>query len=75
MFRRFIDLSLSESVPDHSTIWRFRNSLQKQGLYEVLLAEIYRVSTDWISYNHLKARHLIAGCKAEIIELLASDQE
>jgi hypothetical protein len=24
MFRRFIDLSLSEAVPDHSTIWRFR---------------------------------------------------
>ena len=24
MFRRFIDLSLSESVPDHSSIWRFR---------------------------------------------------
>jgi hypothetical protein len=33
------------------------------------------VSTDWISYNYLKAQHLIAGCKAEIIELLASDQE
>ena len=27
MFRRFIGLSLSEAVPDHSTIWRFRNSL------------------------------------------------
>jgi IS5 family transposase len=23
MFRRFIDLSLSEAVSDHSTIWRF----------------------------------------------------
>jgi IS5 family transposase len=23
MFRRFMDLSLSEAVPDHSTIWRF----------------------------------------------------
>jgi hypothetical protein len=34
-----------------------------------------RVSTDWISYNYLKAQHLIAGCKTEIIELLASDQE
>ena len=40
LFRRFIDLSLSESVPDHSTIWRFRNHLQKQGLYEPLLMEI-----------------------------------
>jgi hypothetical protein len=34
-----------------------------------------RVSTDWISYNYLKAQHLIEGCKTEIIELLASDQE
>jgi transposase len=24
MFRRFIGLSLSEVVPDHATIWRFR---------------------------------------------------
>jgi IS5 family transposase len=27
MFRRFIDLSLSEVVPEHATIWRFRQSL------------------------------------------------
>ena len=24
LFRRFIGLSISESVPDHSTLWRFR---------------------------------------------------
>ncbi|MCK5662027.1 MAG: IS5 family transposase [Thiotrichaceae bacterium] len=40
MFRRFIDLSLSEGVPDHSTIWRFRNLLNKQSLLEPLLIEI-----------------------------------
>ncbi len=32
MFRRFIKLALSEGVPDHSTIWRFRNTLTQQGL-------------------------------------------
>ncbi len=32
LFRRFVDLSLSESVPDHSTFWRFRNLLEKAGL-------------------------------------------
>lgn len=37
MFRRFIQLSLSESVPDHSTIWRFRNLLQEKKLLESLL--------------------------------------
>jgi len=37
MFRRFIQLSLSESVPDHSTIWRFRNLLQEKNLLEPLL--------------------------------------
>ena len=31
LFRRFIDLSLSESVPDHSTFWRFRNLLEAEG--------------------------------------------
>jgi IS5 family transposase len=40
MFRRFINLSLSEGVPDHSTIWRFRNLLTKQSLLEPLLIEI-----------------------------------
>lgn len=37
MFRRFIDLSLSEAVPDHSTIWRFRQLLQEQKLLTPLL--------------------------------------
>mgnify|MGYP001081422749 CR=1 FL=1 len=37
MFRRFIQLSLSEPVPDHSTIWRFRNLLQERQLLEPLL--------------------------------------
>jgi transposase, IS5 family len=40
MFRRFINLGLSEGVPDHSTIWRFRNTLTKQGLLDTLLAEV-----------------------------------
>jgi len=38
LFRRFVDLSLSESesesVPDHSTFWRFRNLLEKEYLLE-----------------------------------------
>jgi IS5 family transposase len=40
LFRRFVGLSLSESVPDHSTLWRFRNLLQKKGLLETMLARI-----------------------------------
>ena len=40
MFRRFIDLSLSEAVPDHSTIWRFRQLLNTEGLLEPLLEQI-----------------------------------
>jgi transposase, IS5 family len=40
MFRRFINLCLSEGVPDHSTIWRFRNTLTKQGLLNTLLLEV-----------------------------------
>lgn len=40
LFRRFIQLGLSEGVPDHSTLWRFRNLLEKTGLYERLLAAI-----------------------------------
>ena len=40
MFRRFIDLSLSEAVPDHTTIWRFRNMLNTENLLEPLLEKI-----------------------------------
>jgi IS5 family transposase len=40
LFRRFIGLSISESVPDHSTLWRFRQLLEKQSLMNVLLNAI-----------------------------------
>jgi hypothetical protein len=30
-FRRFLGLSLSEPVPDHSTLWRFREQLARSG--------------------------------------------
>ena len=46
LFRRFVDLSISESVPDHSTFWRFRNLLEEQNLYEVLLTNINQQLTD-----------------------------
>jgi tetratricopeptide (TPR) repeat protein len=36
----FIDLSLSEAVPDHSTIWRFRQLLNTENLLEALLEQI-----------------------------------
>ena len=40
MFRRFIGLSLSENVPDHSSIWRFRQQLNEKGLLKKLLKQI-----------------------------------
>ncbi len=40
MFRRFIDLSLSENVPDHSSIWRFRQLLSTEKLLAPLLEQI-----------------------------------
>ena len=40
LFRRFIGLSISESVPDHSTIWRFRQLLEKKYLMRSLLTAI-----------------------------------
>ena len=39
-FRRFVGLPLSEAIPDHSTLWRFRESLGKRS--EVVFAEIVR---------------------------------
>ena len=42
LFRRFVGLSLADSVPDHSSIWRFRQTLEKHDLMEALLAEVNR---------------------------------
>lgn len=39
-FRQFLGLSLSEPVPDHSTLWRFRERLAKSGLAERAFALI-----------------------------------
>jgi IS5 family transposase len=40
LFRRFVALDISESVPDHSTFWRFRQTLEKCSLLDKLLHEI-----------------------------------
>lgn len=41
-FRRFAGLPLDEGVPDHSTIWRFRQELERHALSEALFSEINR---------------------------------
>ena len=41
-FRRFAGIPLAESVPDHSSIWRFREQLARRGLAERVLVEINR---------------------------------
>ena len=41
-FRRFVGLSLSDPVPDHSTLSRFRKLLAERQLGERLLAELNR---------------------------------
>jgi IS5 family transposase len=41
-FQRFCGLALGDDVPDHSTIWRFREKLARQGLIEPLFAELQR---------------------------------
>lgn len=39
-FRRFVGLALTDDVPDHTTICRFRNLLIERGLLEKLFAEL-----------------------------------
>jgi IS5 family transposase len=41
-FRRFCGLRLEDAVPDHSTLWRFREALGKAGLAQKAFAEIGR---------------------------------
>lgn len=39
-FRRFLGVALDEPVPDHNTLWRFREELARRGLAERLLAQV-----------------------------------
>jgi transposase, IS5 family len=41
-FRRFAGIPLAESVPDHGSVWRFREELARRGPAEKLLAEVNR---------------------------------
>ena len=41
-FRRFCGVPLDAETPDHSSIWRFRQTVEKLGLSEKLLAEVNR---------------------------------
>jgi len=41
-FRRFVGLALDQAVPDHSTLWRFREALTRGALAEPVFAEINR---------------------------------
>ena len=40
LFRRFVGLDIAESVPDHSTIWSFRQRLAADTLMDRLLEEV-----------------------------------
>ena len=40
LFRRFVTLDIAESVPDHSSFWRFRQTLERLSLMDQLLNEI-----------------------------------
>jgi transposase, IS5 family len=41
-FRRFCGLPLEVETPDHASIWRFRQIIDKLGLSPKLLAEVNR---------------------------------
>jgi IS5 family transposase len=41
-FRRFAGLSLHDSVPDHSTLWRFRVELTQDGMIDRVFQEVVR---------------------------------
>jgi len=39
-FRRFVGLSADQAAPDHSTLWRFRQALEAEGLDKAALAAV-----------------------------------
>ena len=46
LFRRFVALDIAESVPDHSTFWRFRQTLERLNLMDKRLKEINQQLAD-----------------------------
>ena len=66
-FRRFIELSIEEATPDHTTLWRFRERLQQAGLERKLLA---------IINAQLEAKGLMVKCgtliDATVVETAAA---
>ena len=54
-FRRFCGLPLDMETPDHASIWRFRQTIDKLGLSTKLLAEVNR-QLDALGLRH-QARH------------------
>ena len=40
LFRRFVGLPLDQPIPDHSSLWRFRNLLSERGRFERLLNQL-----------------------------------
>lgn len=45
-FRRFAGFSLDDEVPDHTTLWRFRDGLRLAGLDEAVFGEVNRQLDD-----------------------------
>lgn len=46
LFRSFVALDITESVPDRSAFWRFRQALERLNLMDKLLNEINRQLAD-----------------------------
>lgn len=46
LFRRFAGLDIAQSVPDHTTIWRFRQLIESEELMKPLMDEVTRQLAD-----------------------------
>jgi transposase, IS5 family len=42
LFRRFVGLSLDQAVPDHSSLWRFRQLISQNGRLDAMLSQLNR---------------------------------
>src|ERR1700704_6036335 len=59
-FRHFLGLSLTDDVPDHSTLWRFREQLAKSGLAERAFALITSQVGGW-GLSRRRGRLIVAS--------------
>ena len=66
MFRRLVDVGLDDSVPDHGSIWRFRQKISEENLLEFLFDRLNQYLTGHNLRMILRANRLFMAIVLQV---------